>query len=105
MERELWAHSRKDILNRERADGARCASLVIRLLVEDAARATPLEVDVLDLDTALDELAALDRCKARVAELRFFAACRWRKSGSCSTPRWQRRCRTGRRRARGYSSV
>jgi DNA-directed RNA polymerase specialized sigma24 family protein len=41
--------------------------------VDDAARATPLEVDVLDLDTALDELAVFDRRKARVAELRFFA--------------------------------
>jgi RNA polymerase sigma-70 factor, ECF subfamily len=46
---------------------------LIRLLVEDAACATPLEVDVLDLDTALDELAAFDRRKALVAELRFFA--------------------------------
>jgi hypothetical protein len=46
---------------------------VNRLLVEDAARATPREVDVLDLDTALDELAAFDRRKARIAGLRFFA--------------------------------
>ena len=41
-------------------------------LVEDAARTSPREVDVLDLDTALDELSTLDRRKARVAELRFF---------------------------------
>jgi hypothetical protein len=73
--------------------------------VEDAARATPLEVDVLDLDTALDELAAFERRKARVAELCFFAGLSLEESGSCSTPRWQRRCRTGRRRAHGYSSV
>jgi RNA polymerase sigma factor (TIGR02999 family) len=42
-------------------------------LVEDAAHASPREVDVLDLDTALEELAAFDRRKARVAELRFFS--------------------------------
>ena len=41
-------------------------------LVEDAANAPPREVDVLDLDTALEELSALDPRKARVAELRFF---------------------------------
>jgi RNA polymerase sigma-70 factor (ECF subfamily) len=42
-------------------------------LVEDAAHGSPREVDVLDLDRALEELAAFDRRKARVAELRFFA--------------------------------
>ena len=42
-------------------------------LHEDAARTSPREVDVLDLDLALDELAAFDPRKARVAELRFFA--------------------------------
>lgn len=41
-------------------------------LVEDAARGAPREVDVLDLDLALDELAAFDPRKARVAVLRFF---------------------------------
>jgi RNA polymerase sigma factor (TIGR02999 family) len=41
-------------------------------LLEDIARGEPREVDVLDLDTALDELAALDARKAQVAELRFF---------------------------------
>ena len=41
-------------------------------LVEDAARTSPREVDVLDLDAALDELSTFDRRKARVAELRFF---------------------------------
>jgi RNA polymerase sigma factor (TIGR02999 family) len=42
-------------------------------LAADAAEASPREVDVLDLDAALDELAAFDPRKARVAELRFFA--------------------------------
>jgi RNA polymerase sigma factor (TIGR02999 family) len=41
-------------------------------LVEDAAVTSPHEVDVLDLDLALTELAAFDARKARVAELRFF---------------------------------
>jgi len=41
-------------------------------LAEDAAGATPREVEVLDLDAALEELAMLDPRKARVAELRFF---------------------------------
>jgi RNA polymerase sigma factor (TIGR02999 family) len=41
-------------------------------LVEDAARTSPREVDVLDLDSALDELSTFDRRKARVVELRFF---------------------------------
>jgi RNA polymerase sigma factor (TIGR02999 family) len=41
-------------------------------LVDDAARSSPREVDVLDLDRALEELAAFDGRKARVAELRFF---------------------------------
>ena len=42
-------------------------------LAEDAARTPSRDVDVLDLDMALDELAAFDHRKARVAELRFFA--------------------------------
>jgi len=41
-------------------------------LLEDAARGQPREVDVLDLDTALEELSVLDPRKAQVAELRFF---------------------------------
>lgn len=41
-------------------------------LEEEAAQGTPREVDVLDLDNALDELSAFDERKARVAELRFF---------------------------------
>jgi DNA-directed RNA polymerase specialized sigma24 family protein len=40
--------------------------------MEDAARATPRDVDLLDLNTALDELATFAPRKARVAELRFF---------------------------------
>jgi RNA polymerase sigma factor (TIGR02999 family) len=42
-------------------------------LLEDAASVPARDVDVIDLDTALAELAAFDQRKARVAELRFFA--------------------------------
>lgn len=41
-------------------------------LTENAADASPRDVDLLDLDAALHELAGLDPRKARVAELRFF---------------------------------
>lgn len=41
-------------------------------LTEEAAQGTQRDVDVLDLNNALDELAAFDPRKARVAELRFF---------------------------------
>ena len=41
-------------------------------LADDAARGTQRDVDVLDLNNALDELSAFDQRKARVAELRFF---------------------------------
>lgn len=38
-----------------------------------AATERPYDVDLLDLDTALTRLAALDARKSRIAELRFFA--------------------------------
>ena len=38
-----------------------------------AAAGRPYDVDLLDLDTALTKLAALDARKSRIAELRFFA--------------------------------
>jgi RNA polymerase sigma factor (TIGR02999 family) len=41
-------------------------------LTEEAAQGTRRDVDVLDLNNALDELSTLDQRKARVAELRFF---------------------------------
>jgi RNA polymerase sigma factor (TIGR02999 family) len=42
-------------------------------LADDVAQTQTREVDVLDLDAALTELAALDARKSQVAELRFFA--------------------------------
>src|SRR5690606_41936162 len=41
-------------------------------LDEALVAATRLDVDLLDLDAALDELGALDPREARVVELRFF---------------------------------
>jgi RNA polymerase sigma factor (TIGR02999 family) len=41
-------------------------------LAEDSASAAAVEPDVLDVDAALSELAALDERQARLVELRFF---------------------------------
>jgi RNA polymerase sigma factor (TIGR02999 family) len=41
-------------------------------LADESALARPAEPDMLDLDAALDELAALDERQARLVELRFF---------------------------------
>ena len=41
--------------------------------LEEAQLATPSEVDVLELDEALDRLAACDQKAARLVKLRFFA--------------------------------
>jgi RNA polymerase sigma factor (TIGR02999 family) len=44
-----------------------------RVSLDDAIRSTePVDVDVLDLDAALDRLAAFDPRKSQLAELRFF---------------------------------
>jgi RNA polymerase sigma factor (TIGR02999 family) len=44
-----------------------------RVTLDDRARVTwPVDVDVLDLDTALTRLAAFDARKSQIAELRFF---------------------------------
>ena len=68
-----------EIMRRILIDRARARKMAKRsgqwsrvTLLEDAARATPREVDLLDLNAALDELAAFAPRKARVAELRFF---------------------------------
>ena len=50
-------------------------------LVDDVAHAKPREVDVLDLDAALTELAAFDARKSRVAELRFFTGLSLQETG------------------------
>ena len=85
QDRAVW-HNRaqffaiaSEIMRRILVDRARARKMAKRSgqwtrvsLVEDAAQASARDVDVLDLDIALDELAAFDRRKARVAELRFF---------------------------------
>lgn len=65
---------RRILVDRARARkvAKRSGRLARVTLAEDAAGAMPREVEVLDLDAALEELAALDPRKARVAELRFF---------------------------------
>jgi RNA polymerase sigma-70 factor (ECF subfamily) len=45
-----------------------------RVTLDDAQAVTPpVEVDVLDLDAALTELATFDSRKSQIAELRFFS--------------------------------
>ena len=53
-------------------DGQAVGTLGARVAGRGRRPGAPREVDLLDLDAALDELAAFDRRKARVAELRFF---------------------------------
>jgi RNA polymerase sigma factor (TIGR02999 family) len=65
---------RRILVDRARARkmAKRSGGLTRVTLVDDAARRDPREVDVLDLDMALDELSSFAPRKARVAELRFF---------------------------------
>ena len=65
---------RRILVDRARARkmAKRSGGLARVTLTEDAARGAPRDVDVLDLDIALGELASFDPRKARVAELRFF---------------------------------
>jgi RNA polymerase sigma factor (TIGR02999 family) len=65
MRRILVDHARK------RGSAKRGRGLRVTL-AEGLVASTPAEPDLLDLDTALDELAALDERQARLVELRFF---------------------------------
>jgi RNA polymerase sigma factor (TIGR02999 family) len=65
MRRILVDHARKHG-SAKRGRGLRVT------LAEGLAASTPAEPDLLDLDVALDELAALDERQARLVELRFF---------------------------------
>ena len=47
----------------------------------DVAVAQPVDVDVLDLDSALDRLASVDARKSRIAELRFFGGLSLKETG------------------------
>lgn len=66
MRRVLVDHARK------RKAARRGGSAVRVTLAEDVAATEPREVDLIVLDTALDELAAMDPRQSRVVELRFF---------------------------------
>ena len=66
MRRILVDHARRRMM------GKRSGRLVRVALEDDAASSDPAEVDLLDLDAALSELATFDPRKSRVAELRFF---------------------------------
>jgi RNA polymerase sigma-70 factor, ECF subfamily len=65
MRRILVDHARMRA-SRKRGGGLRIT------LVEDHAVAAPVEPDLLDVDAALEELAALDERQATLVELRFF---------------------------------
>ena len=74
-------------------------------LDEEMAQGQAAEVDVLDLDRALSELATFDARKSQVAELRFFGGCRSKRPATCwasPSPRWSG---SGRRPARGSTRV
>jgi RNA polymerase sigma factor (TIGR02999 family) len=66
MRRVLVDHAR------ERKAGKRGGGAVRVALEEDVATTGPREVDLIALDGALDELAAMDPRQSRVVELRFF---------------------------------
>ena len=66
MRRILVDHARRRKMAKRSGGWARVT------LDETVAQIDPRDVDLLDLDAALDELAAFDSRKSRVAELRFF---------------------------------
>ena len=64
---------RRILMDHARARGAGKRGGGLRVtLTSEAAAVTPRDPDLLDLDTALVELAALDEAQARLVELRFF---------------------------------
>ena len=66
MRRILVDHARRRKMGKRSGGWARVA------LDEAVATREPRDVDLLDLDAALSELALLDRRKSRLVELRFF---------------------------------
>ncbi len=66
MRRILVGHARARSAAKRPGSGLRVA------LQEDAGAVAPIEVDLILLDRALDELAVLDERQGRVVELRFF---------------------------------
>ena len=85
QERAVWRNKAQflaiasEMMRRILVDRARARKMAKRsgrwarvTLMDDAARGAPQDVEVLDLNAALEELSTFDRRKARVAELRFF---------------------------------
>jgi RNA polymerase sigma factor (TIGR02999 family) len=66
MRRILVDHARAHNMAKRSGKWARVS------VVEAIAQQPPVEADVLDLDTALNELASFDVRKSQVAELKFF---------------------------------
>ena len=71
-------------------------------LVDDLAQQQAREVNLLDLDRALIELASFDARKRQLPELRFLEDCHWKKRGICWDFRWPPSNANGKRRARGF---
>jgi RNA polymerase sigma factor (TIGR02999 family) len=64
---------RRILVDHARARGTAKRGKGLRVtLAEDVAGAAPADPDLLDLDAALDELAAIDEGQARLVELRYF---------------------------------
>ena len=75
MRRILVDHARR---NRT----ARRSGMLSRVtLDQEVAVVQPIDIDVLDLDAALQRLAAIDARKSRVAELRFFGGLSLKEAG------------------------
>ena len=66
MRRILVDHARARLATKRSGRWARVA------LEAEAATVSPNHIDVLDLDAALDRLAAFDARKSRIAEMKFF---------------------------------
>jgi RNA polymerase sigma factor (TIGR02999 family) len=66
MRRILVDHARRRTANK------RSGGLTRVMLDEGVAQRDPTDVDILDLDAALSELASFDSRKSRLVELRFF---------------------------------
>jgi RNA polymerase sigma factor (TIGR02999 family) len=64
---------RRVIVDRARARRAQKRGRGLVVTLTEAAAATEMNVDVLEVDEALGELAAMDERLARIVELRFFA--------------------------------
>jgi RNA polymerase sigma factor (TIGR02999 family) len=63
---------RRILVDHARARAARKRSGGVRVTLSAVPAGSPTEPDLLDLDAALDELAALDERQERLVELRFF---------------------------------